>query len=84
MYYNQRLREYRKDNKELTQEEFAKRIGLKREQYRRYENALNEMKAGHIIKICKEFNISADYILGLIDEPIPLNQCKKCKCKEVR
>lgn len=64
MYYTERLKELREDN-DLTQEQVAKAIGLKREQYRRYETGINEIKASHIIKFAKFYNVSSDYILGL-------------------
>lgn len=67
MYYTQRLKELR-ENAELTQEQVADKIGVKREQYRRYENGENEIKAGHVIKFCKLYNVTADYLLGLSDK----------------
>ncbi len=67
MHYTQRLEDLRKDW-DLTQEQVAKMLGLKREQYRRYETGINEIKAGFIMKVCRFYNISADYLLGLTDE----------------
>ena len=67
MQYTQRLEDLRKD-KDLTQEQVAKLLDLKREQYRRYETGINEVKASFIIKICKLYNVSADYILRLTNE----------------
>lgn len=67
MHYTQRLQDLRKD-RDLTQEQVAKMLGLKREQYRRYETGINEIKAGFIMKVCRFYNISADYLLGLTDE----------------
>lgn len=67
MQYTQRLEDLRKD-KDLTQEQLAKLLDLKREQYRRYETGINEIKAGFIIKICKFYNVSADYLLGFTNE----------------
>ena len=42
---------------------------MKREQYRRYETGINEIKASHIIMFAKFYNVSTDYILGLTDNP---------------
>lgn len=67
MHYTQRLEDLRKD-RDLTQEQVARMLGLKREQYRRYETGINEIKAGFIMKVCRFYNISADYLLGLTDE----------------
>lgn len=64
MYYTQRLKDLRED-RDLTQEELAKKLHMKREQYRRYETGINEIKASHIIMFAKFYNVSTDYILGL-------------------
>ena len=63
MYYTQRLEDLRKD-KDLSQAEVAKKLGLQREQYRRYETGINEIKASFLIKVCKFYNVSSDYVLG--------------------
>lgn len=68
MYYTQRLKDLRED-RDLTQEELAKKLHMKREQYRRYETGINEIKASHIIMFAKFYNVSTDYILGLTDNP---------------
>lgn len=68
MYYTERLEGLRKD-KDWTQEEVAILLGLKREQYRRYETGANEIKASFIIKVCKLYDISADYLLGFTNIP---------------
>ena len=63
MQYTQRLKDLREDH-DLTLEELSKELGMPREQYRRYEAVINEVKASFIIKICKYYNVSADYLLG--------------------
>ena len=63
MQYTQRLKDLREDH-DLTLEELSKELGMHREQYRRYETGINEVKASFIIKICKYYNVSADYLLG--------------------
>lgn len=70
MYYTQRLKVLRED-RDLTQEQVAKDLEMKREQYRRYENGINEIKAKHIILFAQYYNVSTDYILGLTNEPKP-------------
>lgn len=67
MHYTQRLEDLRKD-RDLTLEELAAELGMKREQYRRYEVGINEIKAGFIIKICKYYDVSADYLLGFTND----------------
>ena len=71
MQYTQRLEDLRKD-RDLTQEQVAKLLNLKREQYRRYGTGINEVKAGFIIKVCKLYNVSADYLLCFTNEYKPL------------
>lgn len=68
MQYTQRLKDLRED-KDLTQEQTATLFGIKREQYRRYETGINEIKASFLIKACKLYNVSADYILGFTNTP---------------
>ena len=67
MYYTERLKELREYN-DLTQEQVAQAIGIKREQYRRYETGINEIKASYIIKFAKFYEVTSDYILGLTDK----------------
>lgn len=67
MDYTQRLKDLRED-KDYTQQDVATILGMQREQYRRYENGINEIKASFIIKICKLYNVSADYLLGFTND----------------
>ena len=67
MYYTERLKELREDH-DLTQEQVANAIGVKREQYRRYETGVNEIKASHIIQFVKLYHVTADYLLGLSND----------------
>lgn len=50
-----------------TQQEVADGIGVKRETVNQWETGTRQLKAEHIIKLSKFFNVSADYILGLRD-----------------
>lgn len=70
MEITQRIRNIRED-KDLTQQQVADGIGVKREQYRRYETGENEMKVSHIIKLCEFYGLSADYIIGFTDTETP-------------
>ena len=63
LYYTERLKDLREDN-DWTQGQVADYLNLKREQYRRYETGINEIKASFLIKVCKLYNVSADYLLG--------------------
>ncbi len=71
MNYVQRIRDLREDN-DLTQTDVAKILDTNQKVYSRYETAENEMPVRHIVALCKYYNISADYILGLTNTPKPL------------
>lgn len=68
MYYTDRL-QWIRDCKNVTQKEMAKALGIKQQQYARYEKGINIMPITYLRPICEYLNISADYILGLINEP---------------
>jgi len=67
MYYNKRILWHR-DCKNITQKEIADFLGIKQQQYARYEKGINAMPVAFLPKICQYLNVSADYILGLSDE----------------
>lgn len=62
--YNKIIRELREDH-DLKQKHIAKLLGTTQQVYSRYENGENEIPVRHIITLCKFYNVSADYILGL-------------------
>lgn len=62
--YNEIIRELREDN-DLKQSDIAKVLGTTQQVYSRYEKGENEMPIRHIITLCKFYNVSADYILGI-------------------
>lgn len=66
MYYNEKIA-YERDRQNITQKEMAARLGIKQQQYSRYEKGINVMPVTYLPKICKILNVSADYILGLTD-----------------
>lgn len=62
--YAQRIREIRQIHN-LTQPQFAERIGTTKNQISKYELNKEPIPVKHIIKICKEFCVSADWLLGI-------------------
>ncbi len=76
MYYTERL-SWIRNCKNIPQKEIAYALGIKQQQYARYENGVNVMPITYLIKICKYLNISADYILGFTDEMKEIEQKKK-------
>ncbi len=64
--YVKKIRELREGAK-YTQEYVASYLGISQTMYARYERAANELPLRHFIKLCKLYNVSADYILGMED-----------------
>ncbi len=62
--YNEILKELREDN-DLRQETVANYLKITKQQYSLYETGRREFKVKHIIELCKFYNVSADYVLGL-------------------
>ena len=76
MYYNEKIA-YERDRQNITQKEMALKLGIKQQQYSRYEKGINVMPVTYLPKICKILNVSADYILGLTDNPNTQSKTKK-------
>ncbi len=62
--YLKRMRDLREDN-DLTQTEVAKVLGTSQTMYARYERGANELPLRHLLALCRFYNVSADYFLGL-------------------
>ena len=62
--YVKRIRDLREDN-DKTQQEIADILGTSQTMYARYERGANELPIRHLIRLCKYYKVSADYILGL-------------------
>ena len=62
--YYERMRELREDN-DLKQSDVAKILMTTQQVYSRYEKGENEIPVRHIIALCRYYNVSADFILGL-------------------
>ncbi len=60
----ERIKRLRED-KGLTQAELAKKLNVKRETVNQWENNVRDLKTQYTISLAKEFNVSADYILGI-------------------
>ncbi|MBD8926582.1 MAG: XRE family transcriptional regulator [[Eubacterium] rectale] len=66
MDYIQRMRNLREDN-DKTQQQIADYLGTSQTMYARYERGANELPIHHLISLCRYYNVSADYLLGLSD-----------------
>lgn len=67
MDYIQRMRNLREDS-DKTQQQIADYLGTSQTMYARYERGANELPIHHLLSLCKYYNVSADYILGLSDK----------------
>lgn len=65
MDYRQRLREIRED-RDLSQAEVGKVINKSQQGYSHIENGRAELKIDDLILLCRFYNLSSDYIIGLI------------------
>ena len=70
-----RLRDLREDA-DLTQEQLSKILNINKHSISSYERNKSEPPDDIKIKIVKYFNISSDYLLGIIDEPVPISESK--------
>lgn len=58
---NERIKKLRKVL-DLTQQEFADRIGIKRNSFANYETGRNTPIDAIIVSICREFNVNEDWL----------------------
>ena len=64
MRYQQALRNLREDH-DMTQAQVAALLGTSKNQVGKYERGEQDMNIKHLITLCKFYNVSSDYILGL-------------------
>lgn len=67
------FKELRLENK-LTQEEIAKELNISIQSIHKWEQNKCFPDAFNLIKICKFYNVSSDYLLGLNNNKIKGNQ----------
>ena len=72
MYLYQRLRDLREDS-DNTQEQIAKILEISRQHYSLYERGERELPMHHFITLARYYNVSLDYLAGLIDTPKKLH-----------
>ena len=68
--FGQRLLEVRKLNHE-TQNDLAKLLELSKSRISEMENGKNTTTIEKFALICEHYKVSADYLLGLTDDPEP-------------
>ncbi len=62
-----RLKELREDL-DIPQRVIAEYLHIKQNTYSQYENGQRQLPIDVLIKLSNYFNVSTDYILGLVDE----------------
>ena len=68
--YRSRLRNVRED-RDLTQTDVGKIINKSQQGYNHIETGRAELKIDDLVKLCKFYNLSADYLIGMTDKPKP-------------
>ena len=76
MNYYQRIRDLREDN-DLNQRQLAQILQTTQHQVSKYETGKQMMGIDKYIKLAKYFNVSLDYLAGLIDQPERLERFQK-------
>ena len=66
--FGQRVQEIRKLNHE-TQKDLGEAIGMSSNNVSEMENGKKTTVSEKIVKICRHYRVSADYLLGLSDDP---------------
>ncbi len=70
-----RIRDLRED-RDLSQTQIAEVIQTTQQQYSKIENGKADISGEKLILLAEYYNVSADYILGLVKEPRPLKKRK--------
>ncbi len=66
MNYYQRLKDVRED-RDLSQKEVADHLGITQSDYSKYELGKHMMGIDKYIKLAKFYNVSIDYLAGVVD-----------------
>lgn len=71
MQINERIKEIRIQRNQ-TQEQIANILNIPYQQYSKYERGIHIMNIEKLIILAKHYNVSLDYITGIIDEIKPI------------
>ncbi len=73
MDYRTRMRNIRED-RDLTQSEIGKLLQKSQQGYNHIETGRAELKIEDLAILCRFYNLSADYMIGLSDTPTPIKK----------
>ena len=69
MNYRERIKSVRED-RDLTQVQVGKILNKSPQGYNHIEAGRAELKIDDLIRLCKYYDLSADYLIGLINKPV--------------
>lgn len=69
MDYRTRIRSIREDG-DYTQAKIGQILNKTQQGYNHIETGRAELKIEDLVRLCKFYNLSADYLIGLIDTPL--------------
>lgn len=69
MLYIERMKQFRQEH-HITQAQVAETLGISQQQYFKYEKGINELPIRYLFTICKAYDISADWLLGLSNKKL--------------
>ena len=69
MDYRTRIRDVREDG-DYTQAQIGQLLNKSQQGYNHIETGRAELKIEDLIQLCRFYNLSADYLIGLIDTPV--------------
>ncbi len=80
MNYRERIKNVRED-RDLTQAQIGKVLNKSQQGYNHIEAGRAELKIDDLILLCKYYDLSADYLIGLIDKPKSYKQQNSIRTK---
>ena len=75
MNYRERIRGIRED-RDLTQAQIGTILNKSQQGYNHIEIGRAELKIDDLVLLCKYYDLSADYLIGLIDKPVSYKRQK--------
>ena len=82
MKYYERLRDLRED-RDLSQAQIAELLNTSTSKISDYENGNTMMRIDKYIKLARFYNVSLDYLTGLIDVSRPLDEKAQIKVSNI-
>lgn len=73
MDYRERLRNIRED-RDLTQAKIGEVLNKSQQGYNHIEIGRAELKIDDLVTLCRFYDLSADYIIGLTNKPVSFKQ----------